>query len=111
MINRRMLLKGSAALLASPAIVQKVGAATPFDWQQAKGTHIEVNLAKGPRSDVLQKHQKEFEKLTGITVGSEQTPEQQQRQKAILELAAGRPSFDVLMVSLHVLKRAIGRGH
>jgi multiple sugar transport system substrate-binding protein len=110
MINRRMLLKGSAALLASPAIVEKVGAATPFDWQQAKGTHIEVNLAKGPRSDVLQKHQKEFEKLTGITVGSEQTPEQQQRQKAILELAAGRPSFDVLMVSLHVLKRAIGRG-
>ncbi len=109
MIYRRGLLGASAALLAAPAIVRRAGAATGFDWKQFKGQHIEVNLSKNPRSDVLQKHQKEFEALTGISVGSEQVPEQQQRPKAALELAAGRPSFDVIMVSLHVSKRLFGR--
>ncbi|MGH7152527.1 MAG: extracellular solute-binding protein, partial [Acetobacteraceae bacterium] len=74
-----------------------------------KGQHIEVNLSKNPRSDVLQRAQKNFEEMTGISVGSEQIPEQQQRPKAALELAAGRPSFDVIMVSLHVSKRLFGR--
>ncbi len=109
MIRRRTILKASAGLLAAPAIVEKVGAQSAFDWKQFKGQHIEVSLAKNPRSDVLQKHQKEFEELTGITVGSEQIPEQQQRPKAALEMAAGRPSFDALMVSLHVSKRLFGR--
>lgn len=109
MLRRRGLLKASAGILATPAIARRAGAAAAFDWKQFKGQHIEVNLSKNPRSDVLQKHQKEFEELTGISVGSEQIPEQQQRPKAALELAAGRPSFDVIMVSLHVSKRLFGR--
>ncbi|HEX5325037.1 MAG TPA: extracellular solute-binding protein, partial [Acetobacteraceae bacterium] len=109
MLRRRTMLQASAGLLATPAIVRQAGAASAFDWKQFKGQHIEVNLSKNPRSDVLQKHQKEFEELTGISVGAEQTPEQQQRPKAALELAAGRPSFDVIMVSLHVSKRLFGR--
>ena len=47
----------------------------------------------------------EFTELTGIKVGSEQIPEQQQRQKAVIELASGKPSFDVIHVSYHVQKR------
>src|SRR4029077_9153757 len=43
--------------------------------------------------------------LTGIQVESEQIPEQQQRQKAVIELSSGRPSFDVIHVSYHVQKR------
>lgn len=109
MIKRRTVLKASAGLLAAPAIVESVGAQSAFDWKQFKGTHIEVSLTKNPRSDVLQKHQKEFEALTGISVGSEQIPEQQQRPKAALEMATGHPSFDALMVSLHVSKRLFGR--
>lgn len=109
MLRRRALLAGTTAALAAPAIIGRARAATDFDWKQFKGQHIEVNLSKNPRSDVLQKHQKEFEELTGISVGSEQIPEQQQRPKAALELAAGRPSFDVIMVSLHVSKRLFGR--
>jgi multiple sugar transport system substrate-binding protein len=109
MIRRRNVLKASAGLLAAPAIVASARADSAFDWKQFKGQHIEVNLSKNPRSDVLQKHQQEFEAMTGISVGSEQVPEQQQRPKAALELAAGRPSFDVIMVSLHVSKRLFGR--
>ncbi len=111
MIRRRTLLAGSASLLAAPAIVDRANALSKFDWKQFKGTHIEVNLTKNPRSDVLQKHQKEFEALTGISVGSEQIPEQQQRPKAAIEMASGSPSFDVIMVSLHVSKRLFGNAH
>jgi multiple sugar transport system substrate-binding protein len=111
MIRRRRLLQVSAGALAAPALVEKVGAQTAFDWKQCKGQKIEVNLQKNPRSDVLQAHQKEFEALTGISVGSEQIPEQQQRPKAAMEMASGHPSFDVVNVAMHVQKRLIERAH
>jgi len=110
MIRRRHLLQATAGLLAAPAIVQKVGAQSAFDWQQFKGARIEVNFGKSPRPDVLQARQKEFEELTGIRVGFEQIPEQQQRPKIALELASGRPSFDVVNVSMHVQKKLVEKG-
>jgi multiple sugar transport system substrate-binding protein len=110
MIRRRHLLQASAGILAAPAIVEKVGAQSAFDWKQFKGTKIEVNFAKSPRPDVLAAHQKEFEELTGIKVGFEQVPEQQQRPKVALELSTGRPSFDVVNVALHVQKKLIEKG-
>ncbi len=110
MIRRRHLLQASAGLLAAPAIVEKVGAQTAFDWKQFKGSKIEVNFAKSPRPDVLQAHQKEFEEMTGIKVGFEQVPEQQQRPKVALELSAGRPSFDVVNIALHVQKKLVEKG-
>ena len=110
MIRRRHLLSGAAGLLAAPAIVEKVGAQSAFDWKQFKGSKIEVNFGKSPRPDVLQAHQKEFEELTGIKVGFEQVPEQQQRPKVALELASGRPSFDVVNVSMHVQKKLVEKG-
>jgi len=110
MIRRRTLL-ATAGALAAPAlptfaIVERANAQSAFDWKQAKGASIEVNFAKSPRGDVLQAHQKEFEELTGIRVGAEQIPEQQQRPK----VATGRPSFDVVNVAMHVQKRLIEKG-
>ena len=114
MIRRRTLLAASAATstLGLPLfnIVERANAQSAFDWKQAKGASIEVNLAKSPRGDVLQAHQKEFEELTGIRVGAEQIPEQQQRPKVALEMASGHPSFDVVNVAMHVQKRLIEKG-
>ena len=110
MIRRRHLLQASAGLLAAPALIETVGAQTAFDWKQFKGSKIEVNFAKSPRPDILAAHQKEFEEMTGIKVGFEQVPEQQQRPKVALELSAGRPSFDVVNISLHVQKKLIEKG-
>ena len=76
-----------------------------MNWKKFAGTKLEVNLTKGPRSENLQKYEKEFTDLTGIQVASEATPEQQQRQKAVIELNSGRPSFDVIHMSYHVQKR------
>ena len=110
MIRRRTLLAASAGALCAPAIVERANAQSAFDWKQAKGTKLEVNFAKSPRGDVLQAHQKEFEELTGIKVGSEQIPEQQQRPKVAMEMASGHPSFDVVNVAMHVQKRLIEKG-
>jgi len=110
MLRRRTLLAASGAALCAPAIIERANAQSAFDWKQAKGTKLEVNFAKSPRGDVLQAHQKEFEDLTGIKVGSEQIPEQQQRPKVAMEMSSGHPSFDVVNVAMHVQKRLIEKG-
>lgn len=102
--SRRQFLAGSAALGAA-GLTGIRPAFAAVDWKKYAGTTLEVNLIKSPRGDTLQKYQKEFEELTGIKVNAEQTPEQQQRQKAVIELTSGKPSFDVIHVSYHVQKR------
>lgn len=109
MIRRRSLLAASAALPIFN-IVETANAQSKFDWKMARGAKIEVNFQKGPNADVLERNHKKFEELTGIRVGSEQIPEQQQRPKVALEMSTGRPTFDVVAVALHVQKRLIERG-
>jgi len=108
--TRRTALKGgAAALLAAPAVIEKANAQSAFDWRRFRGERIEVSLTANPRSRILVQNQKEFEDLTGIRVGSEEIPEQQHRQKFVIEFTSGRPSFDVINISLHVSKRQVGR--
>jgi len=101
-ISRRAVLAGTAA---SALGISARPARSEVNWKKYAGTKLEVILAKGPRGDNLQKYIKEFTDLTGIQVESEQIPEQQQRQKAVIELASGKPSFDVIHLSYHVQKR------
>ena len=117
--TRRSLLKtsGKAALvgtamstLGAPFIATFALGQSKFDWQRYKGTKLDVLLVKNPRSDLMQAHEKEFTALTGIEVSSEQVPEQQQRQKVMLEFSAGKPAFDVTMLALHVQKRLAHKG-
>src|SRR6478735_11505328 len=101
--TRRSLLQGTLAASA-PRLTGFPARAEP-QWKKYAGTTIEANLIKGPRGELLQKYASEFTDLTGIKVLSEVIPEQQQRQKAVIELTSGRPSFDVVHVSYHVQKR------
>ena len=112
MKRRRLLQAGAsaAALGAIPGAGQLAAhAQAAFDWKKFKGEKIEVFLVKSPRGDLLTKYHKEFEDLTGITVGSEMIPEQQQRQKAVIEFNSGNTSFDVIAISYHVQKRLFGK--
>src|SRR5215510_2516398 len=102
-LSRRALLAGTAA--AGAASFAPTPAFSQVNWKKYSGTKLEANLIKGPRGDNFQKYIKEFTELTGIEVESEQIPEQQQRQKAVIELASGKPSFDVVHLSYHVQKR------
>src|SRR5436190_5415294 len=102
-ISRRAVLASTAA--AGALGLTGFPARADVNWKKYAGTKLEVMLAKGPRGDNLQKNIKEFTELTGIQVESEQIPEQQQRQKAVIEFTSGRPSFDVVHLSYHVQKR------
>src|SRR5208282_2525203 len=114
--TRRSLLRRGAgavglAALGAPWVTRFAGAqGSGFDWKRYKGEHLEVSLTKGPRGDLLQKYRGEFEDLTGISVGDEQIPEQQHRQKVAIEFASGKPSFDVVTVAYHVQKRLYEKG-
>jgi multiple sugar transport system substrate-binding protein len=110
MIRRRYLLQASAAVLAAPAIIEHANAQSVFDWKQCKGQEIEVNFQLSPRGDLAKRLMPKFEELTGIKVGFEQIPEQQQRPKVAMEMATGHPSFDVVNVGMHVQKRLVERG-
>jgi multiple sugar transport system substrate-binding protein len=111
MIRRRHLLQASAAVLAAPAIVERGNAQSAFDWKQCKGQSIEVNFQLSPRGDLAKRTIPKFEELTGIKVGFEQIPEQQQRPKVAMEMATGHPSFDVVNVGMHVQKRLVERAN
>jgi len=102
-MTRRALLAGSTA--AGALSLSGLPALSDVQWKKYAGTTLEANLIKGPRGELLQKYASEFTELTGIKVGSEVIPEQQQRQKAVIELASGKPSFDVIHLSYHVQKR------
>ncbi len=96
-----------AAQPVAPTAASKAAAA--FDWKRFKGEHIEALLIKNTQGDILVKNQKDFEDLTGITVGVDEPPEQQQRQKLAVEFASGQTSFDVVYYSFHVQKRLFGK--
>ena len=91
--NRRKLLKAGAGALALGAVpgasqfaARAQAPAGGFDWKRFKGEKIEVFHVKSPRGDLLTRNHKEFEDLTGISVGSDAMPEQQQRQRYNKEL-------------------------
>jgi multiple sugar transport system substrate-binding protein len=102
-MTRRTMLTGTLA--AGALGMAGLPALADPKWKQFAGITLGVNLIKSPRGDILEKYAKEFTELTGIEVESEQIPEQQQRQKAVIELTSGRPSFDVVHLSYHVQKR------
>ncbi len=108
--TRRSVLAGAASAAALAGLPWTPRAHAAVDWQKFKGSKIEVNLVKSPRADVIQRNLKQFEQLTGIQVGFEQVPEQQQRQKVVVEFNSGRPSFDVVQLSYHVQKRLFEKG-
>lgn len=119
--SRRDALRAGAAAIASSAVVltpssrRALAQSTPaagadFNWQRYAGETINVLLALSPRSDLLVEYEPEFEELTGITVNTDVVPEQQQRQKQVIEFTSGNPSFDVTAVSWHVQKGLFGKG-
>jgi len=96
-----------AAKPTVPAVVKTPG--DQFSWQRFKGEKIEALLIKNTQGDIMVQNLKEFQDLTGITVGADQPAEQQQRQKLAVEFASGATSFDVVYYSFHVQKRLFGK--
>jgi len=97
----------ASSSVSVPAVVKTPG--DTFSWQRFKGEKIEALLIKNTQGDIMVQNLKEFQDLTGITVGVDQPPEQQQRQKLAVEFASGQTSFDLVYYSFHVQKRLFGK--
>jgi len=99
-----------APATTKPATAGTSSAAGGFDWQRYKGQSITVLNVQNSRTELMTKYQPEFEELTGIKINADVLPEQQQRQKLLIEFSSGNPSFDVTTLSWHVLKGVAGKG-
>ncbi len=76
-------------LLALVGIVSARGAQAAVDWKQLQGTEIRLLMNKHPFTTYIEAKLPEFEKLTGIKVVMESFPEDQYRNKRLIELNAG----------------------
>jgi multiple sugar transport system substrate-binding protein len=78
------------ALMAALVGLGMVSAATAgVDWMQSKGTEIRFLMNKHPFTTFIEPKVAEFEKMTGIKVTMEVFPEDQFRNKRMIELNAG----------------------
>lgn len=103
----------SAATESTPTPVAQateVKPASGFDWKKYKGESIDALLVLAEYTKLRVNALQEFEDLTGIKVNADVVPEQQQRQKQIIEFTSGNPSFDVTDESWHVTKGLFGKG-
>jgi multiple sugar transport system substrate-binding protein len=109
--GRRELL-GAALAIAAQSSFDPVRAAaiSGFDWRQCAGQHLEVVWQRSSDVEHLQRHAAEFRDLTGIDVAWDVAPEQQFRQKLVIEFTSGHPSFDICYLAYTSQKRLFGRG-
>jgi multiple sugar transport system substrate-binding protein len=81
------------------ALVALIGLspAQEFDWRQFEGQEIRFLMNRHPFTNWLEPHVAEFEALTGITVTLEIFPEDQFRQRRLLEVGSGADTLDGYM--------------
>ena len=106
--TRRQVLRLGAAAVAGVAtgpFVWTSAKGQAFDWKRFRGKELFVMLAKHPWPEELVKHLPEFQELTGMKVSYEMLPDQQQRQKNVVQFTAGDSGIDAFYSSLHVEKK------
>ncbi len=81
-------------LAGTPSYAQS---APSVDWQKYSGTTLRVMLNSHPWQKFIQPLIPEFEKQTGIHVQLEVYPEDQFRQKLLLDLSSGSTAVDAFM--------------
>ena len=108
---RRKLMKAAWTIGISAFLLLAVGfdafGADPFDWKRYKGQTVVAGFETLPYYKFVQSIIGEFETLTGIRVLMDIIPEQQMRQKKVIELESRSGSLDVIGMAMHVEKTLI----
>jgi multiple sugar transport system substrate-binding protein len=73
------------------------GFTAEFDWTKYRGTTLRFVMHKMPPTETVLKMIPDFEKKTGIKVDAEVLPEEQFRQKVLIEFASGTSTVDVFL--------------
>jgi multiple sugar transport system substrate-binding protein len=107
-VTRRDVLRlaGAAALgvTAAPFLWTSAKGQT-FDWKRFRGKELFVMVAKHPWPEEMVKWLPEFQDLTGMKISYEMLPDQQERQKMVIQFTAGDTGIDAFYSSLHVEKK------
>lgn len=79
-------------------VLVSFASAQDFDWRQFEGTEIRFLMNRHPFTNFLEPRIEEFETLTGIDVVLEVFPEDQFRQRRLLEASSGADTLDGYMI-------------
>ncbi len=91
------MLKKITLVVAFSAFVLAIVSAAGFDWKAYSGTTIHVVFDSHPWQKFIQPLVPQFERETGIKVQVQAYPEDQFRQKLLVDLSAGSTGVDVFM--------------
>lgn len=86
------------AALTVTLLIGGTAVAQEFDWRQFEGQEIRFLMNQHPFTDFIEPLVPEFEELTGIDVTLESYPEDQFRQRRLLEVGSGAATLDGYMV-------------
>ncbi len=96
-ITRRAMLAGIGASAAIASGAGTSHAQASFDWRRHSGTTLKMLANRIAPGDLLVKQLPSFEAKTGIKVTVQSLPEEQFRQRQIVEMTAGNSDIDVFM--------------
>ncbi|MEX2540323.1 MAG: sugar ABC transporter substrate-binding protein [Trueperaceae bacterium] len=88
----------SGFVLVAVVVATGLATAQEFDWQRFQGDDVRFLMNRHPFTDFLEPLVPEFEELTGIDVTLEIFPEDQFRQRRLLEVSSGAATLDGYMV-------------
>ncbi len=77
--------------------VASIEEAGQFNWRAYEGTTVRFLANKHPWTDAIEEYLPQFEAETGIDVALEVLPEDQFRQKVLVELTSGAGTLDIFM--------------
>lgn len=89
---------GISLLLALFVVATGFATAQEFDWRRFEGEDIRFLMNRHPFTDFLEPLVPEFEEMTGIDVTLEVFPEDQFRQRRLLEVSSGAETLDGYMI-------------
>jgi multiple sugar transport system substrate-binding protein len=101
----RFLLAGltvAASMAMAPVSAAEPPESAKIDWQQFKGTTLDLLFVKHPWTTAIEPLLPEFEKLTGVTLNLTTIAEDAYWNRSSLGLASEQPPFDVFFLSMGI---------
>ncbi len=97
--TRRRILQSATAVGTVSALNLNIPSAfsAEFDWNRYSGTKLRMMANRIEPGDLLIKQFSEFQAKTGIEIDVQQLPEEQYRQRIVVEMAAGNSDIDLFM--------------
>ena len=97
--TRRRILQSATTVGTVLALNLRIPSAfsAEFDWKRYSGTKLRMMANRIEPGDLLIEQFSEFQAKTGIEIDVQQLPEEQYRQRIVVEMTAGNSDIDLFM--------------